>query len=204
MEDSEAVEEAVTEAPEDVSDGQSESWYVPRDGNLDRFLGSDGMPPLHLIEYRDQSGELVLRLCEDDTGLLVGPSDRRLPRAGIYVSQLRGEAHHQAACREGDFYPGERVRLVREPDNPYDRYAVAVYDATGLHLAAYLNKQKARMLAKLIDSGDEIVAISIRGTRSGVRCDQVAVLAARPDVFRYLMAARPEGAPVPAHERFPS
>lgn len=124
-----------------------------------------------------------------------------MPRAGIYVSQLRGEAHHEAECRAGNFHPGEPVRLVREPENPYDRNAVAVYDATGQYLAAYVNKQKARTLAKLIDSGTEIEAISIRGTRSGVGCDQVAVLAASPGVLRHLLSPRPVGAPRPAHER---
>src|SRR6266536_2498091 len=92
---------------------QDASWYVPRDGNEDRFLGLDGMPPLHLIRYRDWSGELVLRLCEDATGLLVSPSDRRLPKVGIYICQLRGEYYHQAECQAGNFWPGVVVRLVR-------------------------------------------------------------------------------------------
>lgn len=181
--------------------GLPDRWYVPQDGNADRFVGADGLPPLRLIQYRDTTGEYVLRLCEDATGLLIGPTDRRLPRAGVYVSQLRGEAHHQAECRAGNFHPGEPVRLVREPDNPYDANAVAVYDATGQYMAAYVNKQEARTLAKLIDSDDEIAAISIRGTRSGVGCDQVAILAARPDVLRHLLSPRPAGAPRPAHER---
>ena len=182
-------------------DGLPDSSYVPQDGNPDRFVGADGLPTLRLIPYRDTGGEHVLRLCEDGTGLLVGPTDRRLPRAGLYVSQLRGEAHHQTECRAGNFHPGEPVRLVREPDNPYDRNAVAVYDATGKYMAAYVNKQKARTLAKLIDSGAEIQAISIRGTRSGVGCDQVAILAASTDVLRHVLSPRPAGAPQPAHER---
>ncbi|MBM0255576.1 HIRAN domain-containing protein [Micromonospora sp. 4G55] len=184
-----------------VHDGLPDSWYVPQGGNPNRFVGGNGLPTLRLISYRDTGGEHVLRLCEDGTGLLVGPTDRRLPRAGIYVSQLRGEAHHEAECRAGNFYPGEPVRLVREPENPYDRNAVAVYDATGKYMAAYVNKQKARTLAKLIDSGAEIEAISIRGTRSGVGCDQVAILAASPDVLRHVLSPRPAGAPRPAHER---
>ncbi|MER7992022.1 HIRAN domain-containing protein [Micromonospora chalcea] len=182
-------------------DGLPDSWYVPQDGNPDRFVGADGLPTLRLIPYWDRGGEHVLRLCEDGTGLLVGPTDRRLPRAGIYVSQLRGEAHHQAECRAGNFHPGETVRLVREPENPYDRNAVAVYDVTGNYMAAYVNKQKARTLAKLIDSGAEIQAISIRGTRSGVGCHQVAILAASADVLRHVLSPRPAGAPQPVYER---
>jgi len=182
-------------------DGLPDRWYVPQGGNPDRFVGANGLPTLRLIPYRDVGGEYVLRLCEDSSGLLVGPTDRRLPRAGIYVSQLRGEAHHEAECRAGNFHPGEPVRLVREPGNSYDGNAVAVYDATGKYMAAYVNKQKARTLAKLIDSGAAIEAISIRGTRSGVGCHQVAILAASPDVLRHVLSPRPAGSPQPAHER---
>ncbi|NJC70947.1 hypothetical protein HC031_14660 [Planosporangium thailandense] len=184
-------------APGSTPDGR---WYVPHDGDRDRFVGADGVPPLHLIVYGDTGGESVLRLCEDTTGLLVSPSDTRLPRAGIYVSQLRGEAYHRTACEAGDFRPGRPVRLVREPDNEFDRNAVAVYDHAGLHPAAYVNKQKARMLSRLMDSGEPIEAISIRGTGSGIPCDQIAVLAASPEVLRRLLEPRPDHLPTPAHQ----
>ncbi|HEX5542514.1 MAG TPA: HIRAN domain-containing protein [Micromonospora sp.] len=177
------------------------SWYVPTDGDKSRFEGADGLPSLRLIPYRDSGGEEVLRLCEDATGLLVSPTDRRLPAVGVYVSQLRGEAYHQAGCRAGDFAPGAPVRLVREPDNPHDRYAVAVHDATGEHRAAYVNKQKARMLTKLLDAGEPLDAISIRGTAGGAPCGQVAIIAARPAVIDRLLSQRPDHLPVPAHLR---
>ena len=183
-----------------VHDGSDRGWYIPQDSDQDRFVGSDGIVPLHLIRYRDMSGELVLRLCEDTTGLLVSPSDRRLPRAGIYLSQLRGEAYHQSACRAGDFRPGASVRLVREPDNEFDPNAIGVYDGTGQHLAAYVNKQKARMLTRLIDAGKPVQAVSIRGTGPGRPCDQVAVLAAAPDVLLSLLEPRPADLPTPAHK----
>lgn len=178
--------------------GPHESWYVPKD-DPERF--NQTPVPLRLIQYRDGSGEQVMRLCEDSTGLLVGPSDRRLAKVGVYVSQLRGEAHHVSGCRAGDFEPGSPVVLRREPDNPHDPNAVAVYDATGKHMAAYVNKQKAKMLSKLLDAGEPVEAISIRGTRSRTPCDQVAVLAAHPDVLAHLRSRRPAGAPKPAHLR---
>ena len=186
--------QGAAELPADDSDGR---WYVPQDGDRDRFVGS----PLHLIQYRDTSGETVLRLCEDMTGLLVSPSDRRLPRAGIFVSQLRGEAYHQAGCRAGDFSPGTSVCLVREPENEYDPNAIAVFDGTGKHLAAYVNKQKARTLSRLIDAGKPVHAVSIRGTDPGRPCGQVAVLAAAPEVLERLLEPCPDNLPAPAHER---
>ena len=182
-------------------DDYAPRWYVPHHGNDQRFIGADGFPTLHLIVYTDTTAETVLRLCGDSTGLLVRPTDRRLPYASVYVSQLRGEYYHQAACQTGDFSPGQPVRLVREPTNEFDRNAVAVYDVTGAHLAAYVNKQKARLLARLIDGGEVLTAISIRGTRPGVECEQIAILAAQPAVLSRLREPRPPHLPAPAHLR---
>lgn len=180
---------------------EGESWYVPNDRDASRFTSVGGPPPLHLIEYRDSGGEKVLRLCEDSTGLLVGPSDNRLPKVGIYVSQLRGEAYHEAACRAGDFTPGAPVTLKREPDNPHDKNAVAVFDATGRHMAAYVNKQQAARLSKLLDAGKPVEAVSLRGTKGGSACSQVAILAAEPTVLQHLLSPRPSHLPTPAHLR---
>ena len=178
-----------------------DSWYVPSDKDEKRFVGPDGMPTLRLIKYRDSSGEEVLRLCEDGTGLLVSPSDARLPKIGIFVSQLRGEGYYAASCKAGDFSPGATVRLVPEPQNVHDPHAVAVYDGTGRHLAAYINKQKARQVSKLLAAGNPLKAISIRGTRAGQACPQVAILAAHPDFLARLLSPRPGHLPTPAHLR---
>jgi hypothetical protein len=182
-------------------DDHEPRWYVSHDGDKGRFIGPDGTPTLHLITYTDTMGETVLRLCEDSTGLLIGPTDTRLPHAGVYVSQLRGEFYHQAACLAGDFSPGRPVMLVREPSNEFDRNAVAVYDASGMHLAAYVNKQKARMIAKLLDVGEDLQAISIRGTAAGVECTQIAILATKPSLLARLLEPRPRELPLPAHVR---
>jgi len=186
-----------SEQTDTVSDGSDLGWYAPQDGGGDHFVGPDGIPALHLVPYHDTSGESVLQLCEDQSGLLVSPRDNRLPRAGVYVSQLRGQAFHRLGCTAGDFRPGAPIRLAREPDNEFDPDAVAVYDDTGLHLAAYVDNQKARILARLIDSGEPIEAVSIRGTGPGHPCDQVAVLAASPGVLRRLLEPRPPNLPTP-------
>ncbi|WP_179855078.1 HIRAN domain-containing protein [Paractinoplanes atraurantiacus] len=187
-----------TVAAPPVQRTREDSCYVPADVDATRFIGADGLPTLHLISYRDTGGEKVLRLCEDATGLLVGPSHRRLAHAGIYMSQLRGEAYHEQACKSGDFQPGTLVKLVREPDNAYDPNAVAVYDKTGRHLAAYLNKQKARMVAKLLDTGVDLRAISIRGTGPNQPCTQIAILTAEPRILARLTEPRPNHLPAPA------
>jgi len=190
-------------APTEATTSAAPGWYAEPDGDSGRFVAADGgMPTLHLIRYRDSRGKSVLRLCEDATGLLVGPTDRRLAPAGIYVSNLQGEAYHKAACKVGDFSPGATVRLKREPENPHDPFAVAVTaDEDDAKVAAYVNKQKARTLSKLLDSGAVLRAVSLRGTGQRTPCQQIAILAARPEVVAHLLSVRPRGLPKPAHER---
>jgi hypothetical protein len=66
-------------APAADGDASADGWYVPRDGDADRFVSPDGLPPLRLIDTGHRS-EYVLRLYENATGLLVGPSDLGLTR----------------------------------------------------------------------------------------------------------------------------
>jgi hypothetical protein len=191
-----------TPAPSHHSDDDGDGrWYVPQDGNPTRFVGDDGLPTLRLITYTDTTGETVLRFCETSTGLLVGPSDTRLAKAGLLVSQLRGESYHQPACRTGNFSRGATVRLVPEPENPYDDRAVAVYDATGRHKCGYVNKQKARAYLKRLAAGEQLEAISLRGTSAGRPCAQVTIVAATPAALARVGEPMPAGAPRPVRGR---
>ncbi len=184
--------------PPDLDDESNPRWYVTPDGNTQRFIGEDGLPTLHLIRY-GQGGDMVLRFCEDGTGLLVGPTDRRLLPAGLLVSNLRGGRYYERECRAGDFAPGAEVRLVPEPDNPHDNQAVAVFDRTGGFRAGYVNKQKARAYLKRLAAGEELVAISLRGSGPGVDTGVVSILAATADVLAHVRAPRPPGSPAPVY-----
>jgi hypothetical protein len=184
--------------PPHVGGETDSNWYVPKDRDVSRFVGPDGLPTMRLIRYRDGDGQDILRFCEDGTGLLVGPTDVRLPAAGLLVSQLRGERYYEDSCTAGDFRPGVEVRIVPEPHNPHDDRAVAVFDRTGQHRAAYINKQKARAILKRLKAGEHLAAISIRGRGPGVSTDQVAVVVATPQVIAHVLSPRPAGAPAPA------
>jgi hypothetical protein len=178
--------------PDDA--GPHDRWYAAPDGDAERFLGADGLPSVHLIDYGSGDG-LVLRFCEDTTGLLVGPIDRRLGPAGLLISNLRGGSYYENDG--GDFRPGAEVRLVPEPDNPHDDRAVAVFDRTGRYRAGYLNKQKARAYLKRIAAGENLVAISLRGTGPAQETGVVSILAATPDVLAHVRSPRPPGCPPP-------
>ena len=66
-----------------------------------------------------------------------------------------------ARCR-----PGQRVCLEREPDNPHDPLAVALYSKRGVQLG-YLGRKDARWIAPLIDAGQSVVAIAADITPKG-------------------------------------
>jgi len=50
-------------------------------------------------------------------------------------------------------------------------------------------------LAKLLDQGVELGAVSLRGTPTNTPCGQIAVLVARPDVVTHLLSPRPDTFP---------
>lgn len=179
------------------STGPAESLYVPTGGDAERFVPRDeALPLLHLIEYHGS-----LSLCEDATGLLVGPKDRRLATAGIYVANLRGVAYYKPANRHADTRPRRPLRLVREPENPHDSFAIAVHDGAGTGPLGYINRQKARAWSKLLLEGVELQAISLRGTAHRRPCDGVTVLAAKPEVVAHLLSRRPDSLPMPVFLR---
>ena len=97
----------------------------------------------------------------------VNPRSRTAYRAGLHSFALAGASHHQAAVKAGRFTPGSAVRLVREPDNPHDANAIAVYAGTGRRLAGYVPKGHARRLAALLDAGTDLVAVTVRGCAAG-------------------------------------
>lgn len=180
----------VHEEPQRIMANGKRSRYAPKD-DPQRFVGDP--PPLRLVPYGDG-----LTLCEDSTGLLVGPTDRRLAKVGIYVAKLRGESYYKAACRRGDFSPEATVRLVPEPDNKHDPHAVAVTaDDDEAKTAAYISKGHAKRFERLLASGEPLRVIAIRGTGAGTACEKINVLAGHPDLVAHLLSPRPEGLPKP-------
>lgn len=183
------VVEPAQPEPRLMADGEP-SRYVPKD-EPQRFAGDP--PPLHLVR---SGGELVL--VEASTGLLVGPTDRRLAKVGIYVAKLRGERYHKTTCKQGDFAPEATVRLVPEPDNKHDPNAVAVTaDEDNAKTAAYISKGYAKRFGRLVSGGEPLRVISLKGTTSGAACEKITILAGHPDLVAHLLSPRPRGLPRP-------
>lgn len=144
-------------------------------------------------------GGVGLRLCEDSSGLMVGPTDRRLPKLDILVVNVRGEFHNQAGATNGDYVPGTEISLVPEPDNPYDDRAVMVCDGSGGNKCGYMNKQQARRYLKLLERGEDMEArVLFHRVEDGQRV-AVQLIAAPRRIMRSIFSPRPPGAAKPVH-----
>lgn len=123
-------------------------------------LDASGLPDARLERERD-------RLLVCTTLGWVNPRSRTAYRAGLHSFAVAGTSYHQAAVKAGRFSPGTEVLLVREPDNPHDTNAIAVYAHTARRPAGFVPKGQARRLAKLIDAGTDLVAVAVRGSGAG-------------------------------------
>lgn len=116
--------------------------YLPSE-HFDSLLtpNAEGLPPLYLKWHNG-----ALWLAEETTGLLVNVGNRSLRKLGIWSVSIRGSKYYpQDSTRIGP------ATLVREPDNPHDKNAVAV-DCGGTIIGHY-NKQMAVGLARALDGG---------------------------------------------------
>ncbi|MEG3177024.1 HIRAN domain-containing protein [Sphingomonas sp. RB3P16] len=62
--------------------------------------------------------------------------------------------------------PGEKVELKREPTNPKDPHAVAVFNAIGIQMG-YLSAERAPWIGGLMDKGRRVDAIFQSSTDYG-------------------------------------
>ena len=58
---------------------------------------------------------------------------------------------------------GKWIDLVREPENPYDRNAVAMCPPGSRVAFAYVQRGRAPAVARRMDAGEDMAAVSIRG-----------------------------------------
>jgi hypothetical protein len=162
------VPRAVEPRPSSAAPSGYESPYLPSELAEELLVaGPGGMPPLH---FREHAG--AWWLAEDTTGKLVNVATRRLRGLGIWSCRVRGDTYADGQLRLGV------VELVREPDNQYDRHAVAIWQ-DGAQVG-YFNKGLAAGLAKALDAGVELTAI-------GTSIDPPKVVAAAPEIIEHLV-----------------
>lgn len=78
----------------------------------------------------------------------------------LQESPLAGYQYHRASAIWPFLQVGEQLHLRREPGNPHDRYAVAVWFRNE-HLG-YIPRRENRTLAGLLDQGERLEASIVR------------------------------------------
>jgi hypothetical protein len=173
----------VAPPPASAEPAEYESIYL-HSSRWDELLApTAGHPNLRLSEHK---GELWLM--ETTTSKLVTVGNRHLAKLGIWTANVRGIDYHKANARATDTAPGRTLEMAREPDNAHDRNAIAVL-AEGKSIG-YFNRQMAAKLAKLMDAGLVLEAISLAGSPRGKNESRIQILAADPALVRHLLSTR--------------
>ena len=66
---------------------------------------------------------------------------------GLAMAEIVGVQHYR-----GTIHPGETGTVRRQPSNPYDRNAIAVYSPHGGIQVGHIKREVAAVLAPLMDS----------------------------------------------------
>jgi len=85
----------------------------------------------------------------------VGWNDFSLPACGERFDNEDGTSRQDELARCD---VGEPVSLVREPDNPHDPAAVAIFSLRNVRVG-YLDRTRARWIGSKIDRGYDVTAI---------------------------------------------
>ncbi|GAA1818928.1 hypothetical protein GCM10009812_09410 [Nocardioides marinus] len=141
--------------------------------------GPGGFPDARLERVRD-------RLLVVTPAGWVNPKSRSAHKWGLHSFQLRGTSYHTAAVRAGRFTPGTAVRLVREPNNPHDPNAISVWAEGAKAKAGYVPGTRAKALARLLDGGADLVAVSVRGAGPGREGAVPQVLVCERELYEHL------------------
>lgn len=149
--------------------------YIATEEAKSRLVaGPDGLPPLKLIgsnnglDFALPDGKLV------DYNLLA------LRHFNIFAFRVVGIAYYEDPEKPFRFRNGQRVAVKHEPDNEYDTNAVAIHVGRPERKVGYVNKQRAKWVAELLDSGQQLEGLVIQ-TKSSPR-----VLVTTPEMLAHL------------------
>lgn len=157
-----------------------EEYLSPENEAIALESRSSGFPDAWVEHVRDRM------LIVTPLGWINPKSRTAATRAGLWSFAVRGVSHHKSAAMRGDFTPGTLVRLVREPDNPHDSNAIAVYASNASNPAGYVPRGYAKRLSKILDAGADMLAVSVRGSGAGTSDVTPHVLAVERALWDHL------------------
>jgi hypothetical protein len=95
--------------------------------------------------YADDGTEIYGRgwvIHDSTTDRAFEEADPLLDGASILIFNVRGVTFRKGALQQPCFNPGHKVLIVPEPDNPVDKDALAVWDASRRHHLGYVPKER--------------------------------------------------------------
>lgn len=153
--------------------------YVSAESAKEQLVpGPDGRPPLRLVSS-DNGLDLAL-----PSGELVDYKTLTLRHFGIFAFRVVGMGYYEDEDKPRRFRNGQRLGILREPGNEYDPNAVALTAGRPAAKIGYVNKQRAKWVAELLDSDQELSAIVIQTKASSPRA-----LITTPEMLEYLRRA---------------
>ena len=78
------------------------------------------------------------------------------PKRFTKLTTLKVAGLQYGECSDSIFNNSDVLTLVREPHNPYDKYAVVIYKEK--QKVGYIPRTNSRIIASLIDAGEKIEA----------------------------------------------
>lgn len=151
--------------------------YVSAESAKEHLVpGPDGRPPLRLVS---SNNGLDLAL---PSGQLVDYKTLALRHFSIFAFRVVGTGYYEDEDRPRRYRNGQRLGILREPDNEHDANAVALTAGRPAAKIGYVNKQRAKWVAELLDSGQELSAIVIQTKASS----SPRALITTPEMLEYL------------------
>jgi hypothetical protein len=123
-------------------------------------------------------------------GALINPKSAALRRYGLIASYARGAKHHLAAYLAADLTKGAQVELRREPENPYDRNAVALLSPGASAPFGYVQRGRAASVARRLEGGERLAGVSLRGPGPNDDDDSTLLLLGSHAELQLMNAAR--------------
>ena len=138
--------------------------------------------------YPDDGGVVWLagyQLIDPESGDYIARDDPRLAERRLRVAGVAGAGrHHAEALQSDNAGPGSPLALRRDPDNPHDANAIAVF--AGDEQVGWVARELAAELAPQIDAGTAWSAVVLREQRRSPRdpCTGLTMLLGQAEEIR--------------------
>lgn len=150
-------------------------YIAPEEAKARLVAGPDGLPPLKLLP---SNNGLDFTLPD---GKLVDYNTLALRHFNIFAFRVVGMGYYEDPEKPFKFRNGQRVAVKRESDNERDANAVAIVVGRPERKIGYVNNQRAKWVAELLDGGQELEGLVIQTKVSSPR-----VLVTTPEMLAHL------------------